>query len=973
MGKFCDMETGISVIIPAYNSALYLPQAITSVFDQAYTPLQLIIVDDGSTDETAEVLQPYQSQILYLRQENSGSAAARNRGLQHADYPFILFLDADDKMLAGKLRRQAAFLHLHPELGYVSSGWQEIDEAGKLRNLVEPWHVAPELSLDELLSYKPVQLGAILFRRLWLDRVGGLDPSLRQAHDVDLLLRLGLAGCQGGWVYLPTIAYRQHEASTMRRDVSTQAVSILKVLDKFFQHPALPPSFHGRAAETRYFTLLWLAWYAVDNGDRETAVSSLQECWQIAAQSHPFSPQIALVEWIIHFSRWQVEHHHTTTFPDVVWSIFQTAATNETIEWPSLQRLKQWWEQEENAAYRDLLNPYHLWHAYALGMRHEKDEHGLSAERFLRWWGGIWLPLSEKSFTAARAGWMEFKKVTPNQLRALVAVSLTEKAVDTAQLSWLWHEAAAHNPNFAASDQTIPTFTTLPGLRMPRISVIVPVYNGAAHIRETLAAVFAQTYTDFELIVVDDGSTDETAAIVGEFDGLLRLIRQPNQGVSAARNAGLRQALGEFILFLDGDDVIYPEKLALQVQILEEDHLLGAVHSGWRLVDAYGRPLRSIRPWKRSPQLDLIEWLKWKPVFLGAMLFRRNWLERIDGFRTDLRQAEDTDFLLRLSLAGCPMRWLKTVTIDYRQHGAGVTNDGRQQARDLTTVLTDFAQNPQLPSHVQRLLPEVRSYSLIWSVWQLQITGYEVDIPIYLRQAMELSPHEAPEILVQNWLMQLADYSYEAGHELSQLRTFYPHFCAVLEFTAAEWLKVAQILDWWLDNWPLLQRDEPGGAMYNTRQFLYRAIHFERGGHVLSAAEWIDWWLRVWRHFLPQENCGAGHELNRYIGKPAREIVKLAQAAIVYAPEKIQTWQIALFWRRASETGLITAAESHMVTSLYLTYFGQSLLGGETGRALNGLGRALRTGWKPNAWAAWGEFMQAGYRYWRDGRAGSAH
>jgi glycosyltransferase involved in cell wall biosynthesis len=965
------METGISVIIPAYNSADYLPQAITSVLDQAYAPLQIIVVDDGSTDETMQVLQPYQEQILYLHQENSGSAAARNLGLRHAAHRFILFLDADDRMLPGKLRRQAAYLRLHPAVGYVCSGWQEVDADGKLLRVVEPWRMLPELSLDEWLAQKLVQLGAILFRRVWLDRVGGLDPALRQAHDVDLMLRLGLAGCQGGWVYHPTIAYRQHHRSTMHRNVSTQAASMHAVLDKFFQHPALPDRFHGRESATRYFTLLWLGWYAAGNGDRETAVASLQESWQIAADAPTFSPEITLVEWMIHFSRWQAGQTGSAALTAETWTVFQTAAPYVTTIWPQLERLAHWWQSEANHALQDAFNPYHLWRTFALGLEQETGENGLTAERFLQWWAQIWLPLAEYSFPAGDAGWADFTDLTPAQLLALIETCLREKMVSSTQLSRLWQEAAAHNRRIEINLDDRPPFANLSGLRKPRVSIIIPVYNGAAHIQATVEAVFAQTYTDFELIVVDDGSTDETATILGAYDGRLRLIRQSNQGVSAARNMGLRQALGEFILFLDGDDIIYPEKLARQLGILEEDHLLGAVHSGWRLVDAHGRPLRPIRPWEQSPQLTLIDWLKWKPVFLGAMLFRRHWLERIDGFRTDLRQAEDTDFLLRLSLAGCPMRWLEEITIDYRQHGAGVTNDGRQQARDLTTVLTDFAQTPQLPAAVKQILPEIRSYSLIWLVWQLKLTGYDAEIPHYLQQAAARNPDEEPGILVQRWLMQLAGYSFAAGRELAELRTLYPHFRQTLPFTNELWPDIVRILDWWLDNWPQLQREELGDDPGETQQFLFRAIHFERAGHVTSAAEWIDWWRRVWRYFLPWEGCGDGHELADFIDKPTAEIVKLARAAIVYAPARIQTWQIAVFWHRVQDAGLITPRERHAVNHLYLTYFGQALLGRQWGRAARGLGLALRNSLPPESWAAWGAFMQAGYRYWQNGRAGS--
>ena len=104
------------------------------------------------------------------------------------------------------------------------------------------------------------------------------------------------------------------------------------------------------------------------------------------------------------------------------------------------------------------------------------------------------------------------------------------------------------------------------------VSVIVPSYNASRYIRETLESVLGQTYSSFEVIVVDDGSTDDTAAIVADYsrrDSRIRLVSQPNGGVGAARNRAIAEASGEFIAPLDADDVWYPEKLQKQVASLE--------------------------------------------------------------------------------------------------------------------------------------------------------------------------------------------------------------------------------------------------------------------------------------------------------------------------------------------------------------------------------------------------------------------
>lgn len=111
----------------------------------------------------------------------------------------------------------------------------------------------------------------------------------------------------------------------------------------------------------------------------------------------------------------------------------------------------------------------------------------------------------------------------------------------------------------------------------PRISVIIPVYNGERYLAETIQSILAQTLLPLEIIVVDDGSTDGTAAIAQSFPTLVRYVYQPNQGVAYSLNRGIQLAQGDFLAFLDSDDLWLPEKLARQMAVLEADSRLEAV------------------------------------------------------------------------------------------------------------------------------------------------------------------------------------------------------------------------------------------------------------------------------------------------------------------------------------------------------------------------------------------------------------
>ncbi|MCF3574952.1 glycosyltransferase family A protein [Planktothrix agardhii] len=228
----------ISVIIPAYNCDRYVEQAVESVINQTYPADEIIIIDDGSQDNTRQVLQPYSNYIHYVYQENQGVSVARNHGLKLARGEFIVFLDADDIFLPNKLATQLAVFQAKPQLGLVQSGWRRV------------W-----------LRWKPLgTMGTLMFRREWLLKIEGFEPGLAHAEDVDLILRMVLLGCESAWLHQPTVCYRQHDRNTMRDGVS-QAKSINYVLDKFFNLSNIPLEIRLIENWVRYSTLVWSSWY----------------------------------------------------------------------------------------------------------------------------------------------------------------------------------------------------------------------------------------------------------------------------------------------------------------------------------------------------------------------------------------------------------------------------------------------------------------------------------------------------------------------------------------------------------------------------------------------------------------------------------------------------------------------------------------------------------------------------------------
>lgn len=207
----------------------------------------------------------------------------------------------------------------------------------------------------------------------------------------------------------------------------------------------------------------------------------------------------------------------------------------------------------------------------------------------------------------------------------------------------------------------------------PDVSVILPAYNSARMLPEAVDSVRAQGFESLEIVIVNDGSTDDTQDVIDALGPEVRSFRQENQGPSAARNTAIRECRGDIIAMIDADDVWPDGKLAMQLKRLRRDAELQVVGGRTELVSYDGTPL--------GPHRFEGEDRKYSTVNLGACLFRRTAFERIGLFDESLRFSEDQDWFLRAREQGLPMLFLKEVTLVYRRHQGNMTRG--KNARDL--------------------------------------------------------------------------------------------------------------------------------------------------------------------------------------------------------------------------------------------------------------------------------------------------
>ncbi|HEX5888688.1 MAG TPA: glycosyltransferase [Pyrinomonadaceae bacterium] len=217
------MNPLISVIIPAYNCERFLREAVQSVLDQKCSDLEIIIVDDGSTDGTASVAKSFPETVHYLHQTNQGPSAARNRGIERAQGSLIAFADADDLWPAHKLEQQLPYLIRDPTTDIVLGRIQLVQlsetDSGRMR--------AEEFA-EPLFS---VNLGSAIIRKSVFERVGLFDETMRYSEDVDWFMRAREAGAKLVTIDAVTLFYCRHEQN-MTRGKTISELNLVKALKR---------------------------------------------------------------------------------------------------------------------------------------------------------------------------------------------------------------------------------------------------------------------------------------------------------------------------------------------------------------------------------------------------------------------------------------------------------------------------------------------------------------------------------------------------------------------------------------------------------------------------------------------------------------------------------------------------------------------------------------------------------------------
>jgi glycosyltransferase involved in cell wall biosynthesis len=271
MGK----EVKVSVVIPTYNSVRFVTEAIDSVLAQTFQDLEILVVDDGSKDETREVLaKKYGDSIRYLYKENGGVSKARNYGIEQASGKYIAFLDADDLWMPEKLEKQVALLESNQETGLSYTGAIKVDEKLELKGYI-PAQKYDDACEGLLLNMNILVLSSSIVRKDIILQTNGFDSQFSTCADKEYWLRLSLLT-----KFAPVedflVKYRD-VANSMSSNPDLSKKDTLGVLDKFFSLPNLPNKYKKLKNKAISNNLMVVSGEFLHNGKVAESLSCL---WQ---------------------------------------------------------------------------------------------------------------------------------------------------------------------------------------------------------------------------------------------------------------------------------------------------------------------------------------------------------------------------------------------------------------------------------------------------------------------------------------------------------------------------------------------------------------------------------------------------------------------------------------------------------------------------------------------------------------------
>jgi glycosyltransferase involved in cell wall biosynthesis/tetratricopeptide (TPR) repeat protein len=306
----------------------------------------------------------------------------------------------------------------------------------------------------------------------------------------------------------------------------------------------------------------------------------------------------------------------------------------------------------------------------------------------------------------------------------------------------------------------------------PRVSVVITTCDRDQTIKTAIDSILSQTYENYEIIVVDYGSTDNTGEIIKTYGDRVKYLRQEQQNLLEALNRGIKEAKGELIAFLDGYSSFLPNKLREQLQRFDRRGSLEFVSSGWQILDESGAIAEEVEPWKQLGTLEPEEmhiwkhWKLWHKFPLSAVMFRKTQLQAISGFNTQLHpEVATVDLILRLASRGCLGSWLRQPTCCYPQPDNldSINPDNLETiASSFELLLNNFFNSELTPDWMQILKSQAYYNTWVFMAWLMHQHSHFQQRDRYLQKSLANTSYSSKDA-TQDWSDKFTKFAQEFG------------------------------------------------------------------------------------------------------------------------------------------------------------------------------------------------------------------
>ncbi len=567
-----------SIIVPAYNQAQFLPEALNSVLSQTFSNWEAIVVNDGSTDKTVEVINSYMekdSRIRIIDKTNGGVASALNEGIKNARGQWICWLSSDDMFEPDKLEIHLQAIKHNPDMRFFHTNYFIFDEAKNTKCVLESDprdFVAPvEFQVLHFLDRNCANGISVVIHREVFDQVGYFNEEYKYGQDFDMWLRINLH-YRAFYIDQKTVVTRWHD----KRGTSSFPEA------GFYDAARACIEFINAHKFNEFFPALDLA---TPKGAAKAIKETMVVVFNINAMMYK--------------------------------CYFNTAL---------LERLAEWLTQCCPGDLKQSLIPYLQKTIEELRNTQLPEEITLALSKFS---GDI---VNNFCFIPHN-----FSEEATQYAKRLLETGDLQKARSIQRYLSL----VESQPN--VKDSLGETSESL-------VSVIMPAYNASKCIAKAIESVLSQDYRNFELIIVDDGSTDDTKEIIDSFkDDRIRYFYEENAGSASARNLAVKQSNGSFIVILDSDDMITEDFITKHIHEFEKNPQADLVYCDDCLVDENGKTIKVIEypeyPDRKSLIRDLFR--SGYPIVSFRTCIRKSVFDKLGLFDESLPVGEDYDMMRR--------------------------------------------------------------------------------------------------------------------------------------------------------------------------------------------------------------------------------------------------------------------------------------------------------------------------------------